>query len=116
MDDRKYPTPLEDISAIEYRENYYLIQKELKASLEDLDKSEGKKINLKEILQEDKYYITRPKYLIKKFRERHREVNKQLRKENANITRLKVQVEERKRIEEFMNAMVKIKIDECTRL
>lgn len=53
---------------------------------------------------------------IKKFRVRHKEVNEQLKQENENITRLKVQEEEKKNIEESLIAMVERKYNECIRL
>lgn len=51
-----------------------------------------------------------------KFKEIHREVSEKLKKVNEEVTRLKMKVEEKKIIEECLNAVVQSKIDECTRL
>lgn len=53
---------------------------------------------------------------MKKFKERCREVTNQLKQACEEITGLKVQVEEKKRIEECLKKFVQSKSDECTKL
>lgn len=86
---------------------------ELQTTLEDLDKVERENKDLKENLDEANECFWKMKQQLKKFKERHKEVNEQAKQE---IIGLKVSVEEKKRIEECFNTIVQYKSDECTKL
>lgn len=118
VDSLKYPTPLEEISSIEYTKEDCMLHKdeELKTTLEDLNKIENENGNLKENLKEANECIKNLREKIKKFKEIHREVNEQLKKTNEDITKLKIQVEEKKKTKDCLNAVIQRKTNECTRL
>lgn len=89
---------------------------ELKSVLDDLDKVEFKNRELKENLKDVDECIKKFREKLKKATKRFKEKNGQVKQSNETITNLKLQVEEGKRVEDCLNAKLKDKSIECSKL
>lgn len=73
----------------------------MKKTIEDLESVESKNEELKENINEANECIKKPRGQIWKFKKRQWEVNKEFKQVNETAMILKLQIEERKKVEEF---------------
>lgn len=103
MANRKFPNPSKEIPTWIIEEYCTLVKYgELKVSLEYLENIEDENKDLKENIKEANECIRKLREKNKNFRERNKEFSEQLKQENEYIIDLKVKVEEKKRIEEYI--------------
>lgn len=82
-------------------------KEEIWTTLEDLDKVETKNRDLRDNTDQVNECIKNLKEQLKKFKDRHRETSKELKKVKEEITSLRILVEKKKGLEDCLNTIIK---------
>lgn len=84
----------------------------MKTILDDMECTRSENEELKENIKEANTCISKLREQIWKFKARHKEVNHELKESKENVVNLKLQLDECKKIKEFLKDNIKQKMEE----